>query len=171
METNIEIRTTRFLLRTLSDEDATKKYLNWMNDEAVKKFIEPANRPQNLVYLKNYINEKFYKSDCLFLGIFTIKKNIHIGNIKYEPIDFNKSSATMGVLLGESKWRGKNVFEEVLMASSKYLKENYEIKKINLGVKEKNTSALKAYKKLGFKRNSSYKDDKGETIFLMYYRI
>ena len=42
----------------------------------------------------------------------------HIGNIKYEPIDFQAATATMGILTGANDWRGKGVGPEVIKGSA-----------------------------------------------------
>jgi len=42
----------------------------------------------------------------LFLGIYTLESQEHIGNIKYEPIDLKCGIAIMGILIGEDKWKG-----------------------------------------------------------------
>ena len=57
----------------------------------------------------------------------------------------------MGILIGDKKWRGKGVATEVIKDSGKYLKENYKIKYIDLGVNKDNIAAVSAYKKMKFK--------------------
>ena len=100
--------------------------------------------------LKVYDSERERKRDVLFLGIFTKKKK-HIGNIKYEPIDFKGKTAIMGILIGDSDWRGKGVAIEVIKASAHYLAERYGVTTIFLGVNQNNKEAVSVYQKLGFK--------------------
>ena len=56
----------------------------------------------------------------------------------------------MGVLLGDSTWRGKNVFNEVFSASRQWLFEHHSIVSIILGVDRSNDAAIRAYEKAGF---------------------
>ena len=100
--------------------------------------------------LKAYVSERENRRNVMFLGIFT-KKQQHIGNIKYEPIDYKGKTATMGILIGDSDWRGKGVAIEVIKASAHYLSERYGIRTISLGVNLKNKAAVSVYQKLGFK--------------------
>ena len=145
----VKITTDRFVLRELSEADASDTYLSWFDDQVTKQFIQySAQKHQDL---KNYIAEKLAADDCLFLGIFTHEGD-HIGNIKYEPINLDAKSAMMGILIGETAWRGKGVAKEVIGASGKYLKQIKQIRYIDLGVELDNFPAIAAYEKLGFKK-------------------
>jgi RimJ/RimL family protein N-acetyltransferase len=86
----------------------------------------------------------------MLLGIFEKSTMLHIGNIKYEPIDFHKHFSWMGILLGEVAYRNMGLAGEVILASSQFLKEKYYINKLKLGVSEKNLQAISAYRKIGF---------------------
>ena len=145
-----KLETERFVLRTLFPEDASDEYLSWMRDEVVKTYIEAAKEEQSIKSISDYIREKNKSTNCIFFGIFTKNLNIHIGNIKYEPINFNMKTAEMGVLIGNKEWRGKKVFDEVMKSTSDFLKEKYAIQKIILGVDNSNIPAINAYKKAGF---------------------
>lgn len=145
------INTERFQLRTLTVKDATDKYLSWFNESLkFSKYISFAQKKVSINDLIQYIEERKNREDILFLAIFTDDSQ-HIGNIKYESINFEDRSATMGILIGEKEWRGKGVASEVIKRSSEYLKENFGIKNINLGVDKNNIPAITAYKKMQFK--------------------
>jgi ribosomal-protein-alanine N-acetyltransferase len=147
---DITIQTSRFFLRPLTVSDATEKYLGWMKEDSVAKYITAASDTQSLASLEAYILEKSTKDDCLFLGVFDRIRGEHIGNIKYEPICFIRKEAVMGVLLGDTNWRGKNVFNEIFLASQQWLLDTYSIKAIILGVNRSNVAAIRAYEKAGF---------------------
>ena len=147
---DITIQTSRFVLRSLTLSDATEKYLGWMKEDSVAKYITAASDTQSLASLEAYILEKSTKDDCFFLGVFDRISGEHIGNIKYEPICFTRKEAVMGVLLGDSYWRGKNVFNEIFLASQQWLLDAYSIQTIVLGVDRSNAAAIRAYEKAGF---------------------
>lgn len=136
----------RFYLRELTSSDASERYLSWFNDQSVAQYI--AQKSESLQQLRNYINEKALAEDCMFFGIFA--NDEHIGNIKYEPIDTQSKSATMGIMIGEVSWRGKGVAAEVILATAQYLSRQFAINTINLGVEADNLAAIRAYKKIGF---------------------
>lgn len=145
------INTERFQLKSLTAKNVNEKYLSWFNsDDESKKFISFAQNKKNLDELIQYVKSKENKKDTLFLGIFCFS-GIHIGNIKYEPINFVKKTAVMGILIGEVQWRGKGVAYEVINAVNEYLKKKFGIKFIYLGVDKTNDAAISAYKKMNFK--------------------
>ncbi|VVH61800.1 hypothetical protein BSPWISOX_1812 [uncultured Gammaproteobacteria bacterium] len=145
------INTERFQLKTLTTKDVTEKYLSWFSEsKRVSQYISFAQKKANMSDLIQYVKDRENREDILFLAIFTDCAQ-HIGNIKYEPINFEDESATMGILIGDKKWRGRGVASEVIKGSSEYLKGNYGVKNIELGVDKNNTPAITAYKKMQFK--------------------
>jgi [ribosomal protein S5]-alanine N-acetyltransferase len=145
------INTKRFQLKSLTTKDVTEKYLSWFSDsKEVLEYIAYAKTNVDINKLRQYVKEREDREDIVFLGIFT-DSGQHIGNIKYEPINLKDKSATMGILIGDKEWRGKGVATEVIKDSGKYLKENYKIKYIDLGVNKDNIAAVSAYKKMKFK--------------------
>ena len=143
------IKTKRFLLRPLITNDVGNNYLSWLNTEE-SPYIEYVRNHSLIEELKAYVSERENRRNVLFLGIFTKKKQ-HIGNIKYEPIDYKGKTAVMGILIGDSDWRGKGVAIEVIKASAHYLAERYGVTTIFLGVNQNNKEAVSVYQKLGFK--------------------
>ena len=145
----VEIKTQRFLLRQLITDDISDRYLSWLNIED-SPYIDYGKNHSTIEELKVYVSEREREKDVLFLGIFTKKKK-HIGNIKYEPIDLIRKTATMGILIGDKDWRGKGVAMEVIKASAHYLNSMYGDITIILGVNPNHQVAVSVYKKIGFK--------------------
>ena len=146
------IETPRFLLRPLSAGDATEQYWGWLQDDAARKYITAATQTAGLEDLRRFIDDRRNRADVLFLGIFAKATGMHIGNIKYEPIDQQAGYAVMGVLIGETSFRGQGVTAEVLDASARWLHAHRGIREIVLGVHEENAAAIRAYEKVGFIR-------------------
>ena len=130
--------------------DVNYNYLNWFNDKKIKKFIGQINY-KNISELKSYVNNENKKKDTFFLGIFIKNTNQHIGNVKFYNISNNDKSCELGIIIGDKKWRKKNVAFEVLSECLKKLKKDFSIRNVYLGVEKINFSAIKLYKKLGFK--------------------
>ncbi len=160
-ENNTTIQTSRFILRLLSEDDVSETYLSWFKDRDAKKYIYAAGSVKDKEYLKEYIRVRKNRPDVIFWGIFEKNTNLHIGNIKYEPIDSEKRSAVMGILIGDVSFRGKGVSGEAIRATAIFLKNQRNIKEILLGVHKENLMAIHAYQKLGFreKEDSNLKAD------------
>jgi RimJ/RimL family protein N-acetyltransferase len=147
---DIFIDTERFLLKSLTKKNVNKRYLDWINGPNRSEYITYGKKQRSLDEISNYVENRLLDESVLFLGIFDRESGNHIGNIKYEPINFQKGFAIMGILIGEEDWRGKGVANEVLRVSSEWLNTKYGIKQIILGVDIKNINAIKAYQKCGF---------------------
>jgi [ribosomal protein S5]-alanine N-acetyltransferase len=150
LDRKVEIASERFLLRELTEDDVTERYLSWLSNTEVRKFIAAAAKTKSLSDLKQYVRDRIGRNDILFLGIFEKNSGLHIGNIKYEPVNSDLGYAIMGILIGDPKYRGKGVTVEVLIASAQWLKSHRKIKQILLGVTKDNTAAIRAYEKVGF---------------------
>lgn len=144
------IETTRFFLRELTIDDVSARYLGWLGDSAAKKWIATAESTRGLADLREYVRQRVGREDVLFLGIFSKADDLHIGNIKYEPLLQDEGRAELGVLIGDPAFRGKHVFAEVLAASAAWLKLHRRIERIYLGVERENLPALNAYRNAGF---------------------
>ena len=163
------IETQRFILRPLCVNDVTDQYFSWLQDIAAQRFIINASLQKNLDDLRTYVAERESRDDILFLGIFT-RSGDHIGNLKYEAINIETGSTIMGILIGETSWRGKGVALEVINASAIWLKSNKNIKRIELGVNMQNQAGIKAYKKLGFveKKDDWAKDNLSQCVAMVW---
>ena len=147
---SIIIETDRFLLRTLAEEDVSDRYLAWLRNDEALSFITAAKRTSTLSSLREYVRTHSARPDTLFLGIFGKDNNLHVGNIKYQPVDSQKGYAVMGILIGDPAYRGLGVASEAIKESAIWLKRHRNINQIVLGVHKKNEAAIRAYKKAGF---------------------
>jgi RimJ/RimL family protein N-acetyltransferase len=145
------IETARFVLRPLTPENATERYLAWLADADARRYIQAAASTRTLDDLRAYIRERVGRADVLFLGIFERADGHHIGNIKYEPLDTGRGLAEMGILIGEPSWRGRGVAREVISATARWLRLHRGILRISLGVERENKVALSAYLRAGFR--------------------
>jgi [ribosomal protein S5]-alanine N-acetyltransferase len=151
MSNQTSILTDRFLLRNIEEKDVTERYLNWFHDLQTRKYIAAASNTKSLLDIRRYVKERVNRDDVLFLGIFEKNSLLHIGNIKYEPVNSELGYAIMGIMIGDPEYRGKGVGTEVLKASADWLKLHCNIKQIVLGVSEDNPGAIRSYEKAGFK--------------------
>ncbi|MES2400014.1 MAG: GNAT family protein [Pseudomonadota bacterium] len=149
-ELPVVIETSRFLLRELTGDDVSARYLGWLGDSAAQKWIATAESTRELAALREYVQQRVGRRDVLFLGIFAKTDDLHIGNIKYEPLLQEEGRAELGVLIGDPAFRGKRVFAEVLAASAEWLKSHRNIRRIYLGVERQNLPAVTAYQNAGF---------------------
>ena len=144
------LTTDRFLIRVLTEDDVTDAYLAWFDDQAVLPYIKAASSRQSLDSLRAFVRQKELSPTALLLGLFTRDSALHVGNLKFEPIDRASGSAIMGVLIGSAPWRHAGAFRETFQAAAASLRDLVGIHTFWLGVANSNPAAIAAYKKTGF---------------------
>ena len=128
------------MLRDLGPSDVTERYLEWLGEPEAQKNITATTA--SLSALMQYVVERTGRTDVLFLGIFDALNGVHIGNIKYEPVNSALGYAIVGVLIGDVAYRGRGVATEVLRASTAWLKANRQIHQFLLGLRRFPTVCL-----------------------------
>ncbi|MDY8138671.1 GNAT family protein [Aquimarina sp. 2201CG5-10] len=151
------IETPRLILKPLSLKHLSTKYVGWLNDIEVYRYLETGGN-YTLEDLKEYLKEQEEKK-ILFWAIHIKHNDKHIGNIKIDPIDKQENSGEYGIMMGDRKEWGKGYAKEASLRIIQYCFEEIKLSKITLGVIEKNTSALKLYDKMGFKRYEEIKNN------------
>ncbi|WP_445386350.1 GNAT family N-acetyltransferase [Robiginitalea sp. IMCC44478] len=143
-----ELITERLVLRPISEKHITEKYLSWLNDTEVYKYLESGGN-YTFTMLKEYVQEHL-KKETLFWGIHLKENNIHIGNIKIDPLDMEKRTGEYGIIIGDRSAWGKGFAREASQRVIKFCFQELNLKSITLGVIEVNESALYLYQNLGF---------------------
>jgi len=104
-----------------------------------KECFKKINKKKNRLNLVIYLNEKY------------------VGNIYFTHI--TKVTAQFHIFIGENSLWNKGIGTKSTLLSINFIKVNYNLKKIYLKVKINNTSAIKVYKKCGFKIKKKIEDD------------
>jgi len=155
----------KIYLRVLSKSDITDRYLSWLNDEEVTKYIDTAVFPTTKQGLKDFYKKIHESKNDIMFAIVDKRKDLHIGNIKLGNISWVHRYADLGIMIGEKKYWGKSCGEEATKLLLNYAFRKLNLNKVILGVSETHTSAMKTYERVGFKiegriRNLLYIDDK-----------
>lgn len=140
----------------LSIDHLSEDYVEWLNDFDVYKYLETGG---------NYTIEKLTdfltsveKSNVLFYAIHLKSNNLHIGNIKIDPINLRHRIGEYGIMMGrKSEWK-KGYAKEASLRIIDYCFQVLDLRKITLGVVSDNISAIELYKKIGFVQEGEYKN-------------
>jgi len=143
------LETERLLLKPLSLEHLSVDYVNWLNDIDVYKYLETGSN-YTFDMLKDYLGE-VEKKDIYFWGIHLKNSNIHIGNIKIDPINIKHGTAEYGIMMGRKSEWGKGYAKEATLMIINYCFNELNLRKITLGVVIDNLPAFNLYKNIGFK--------------------
>ena len=136
-----ELESERLLLKRLSMTHCTEEYVAWLNNPQVYQFLETGGN-YTLADLRNYLASVEARPDMLFWAIH-IKSKHGLGEY--------------GILMGNPEEWGKGYAKEASLSIINYCFKIVNLRKITLGVVEKNVAAIKLYESLGFEVEGVYK--------------
>ena len=146
-------------LRTLSIENATQEYTDWLNNETICQYNSHHRFPNTLANTQDYIHSTSSSQNSIILAIFDKNTQKHIGNIGLQSINLIDSQAEFAILIGEVSAHSKGIGEEAsnLIIQHGFLSLN--LHRIYCGTSEKNIPMQKLAKKLNFQEEGIKKDD------------
>ncbi len=144
-------------LRPLRREDLDGKYLAWLNDPEVNRYLETGIFPQSKEQLERFYEAMIKAADQVMLAIVDKETEQHIGNVKLGPISWVHRKASLGILIGEKDFWGKGVGQEVTRLIVEYGFNRLNLHRINLGVYAEHQAAIHVYEKIGFKKEGLFR--------------
>ncbi|MBI1731543.1 MAG: GNAT family N-acetyltransferase [Gammaproteobacteria bacterium] len=140
--------TERFELRSLGEGDATERYLGWLRDAEVMRYVNARRDETTLEELRSFIR-RHDNRDNFLLGIFTKSGGLHIGNLSAECHPIHRT-AKLGVLIGDRAFWGKRAVLEVRTIFLDFLFGPAAMVKVWGPCYAHNVPALFNYRMLGF---------------------
>lgn len=150
------LESDRLVCKKLSLEHCTDQYVSWLNDKEVYRFLETGGN-YSLELLREYLASVQANEKILFWAIHLKSNHQHIGNIKIDPVNTRHGLGEYGILMGERSQWGKGYAKEASILVVDYCFKILNLRKITLGVVDKNTTAIALYKSLGFEIEGVYK--------------
>lgn len=151
-----ELESERLIFKALSLKHLSQEYVSWLNDVEVYRFLETGG-DYSLQKLECFLKE-LEENEILFWAVHVKSSNLHIGNIKIDPINWKHGFAEYGILMGRKSEWGKGYASEASKKIIDYCFGELGLRKITLGVIADNVPAVRLYQKLGFQTEGVYKN-------------
>ena len=139
------------ILEKINEKHANKKYLKWLNDKEVNKYLELRHKETKLSDIVSFIKKTSNSKNTFIYGIFLNHKDNHIGNITLGPISTLYKTAEIGFFIGEKKFWDKGIMSTAIKEIIKISKNKFKIKKLIGGCYEINHSTKNLFLKNNFK--------------------
>lgn len=150
MSANRELPGERLRLRPLRESDVNPRYLGWLRDREVTRYLEVAHHPpQDAVELRAYV-ARFLATDDEIYAIEERGSGLHIGNVTLNNVDQIHRSADTGLLIGERDRWGQGLASEAWSLVIDHGFRHLGLRKLIAAVCEGNVASLKALERLGF---------------------
>ena len=146
----MKIEGGRIYLRSLSFENVSYNYVNWMNDEETNQFLESRFKTWTTGDIIEYIKATNESGDNFLFGLFLKENDEHIGNIKIGNVNRIHKFADIGLILGNKGEWGKGYGTEAIDLASRYAFEVLGLNKLTAGIYANNIGCYKAFIKAGY---------------------
>jgi ribosomal-protein-alanine N-acetyltransferase len=144
------LTTGRLALRSMTANDATATYRDWMNDPRVNRFLESRFRRLELEDLASFIATSNADPQVLLLAIRLRVDDRHVGNIKLGPINAYHRFGDIGLVIGgEGDW-GRGYAREAIAALSAHAFSALGLHKVTAGCYASNVGSRRAFEACGF---------------------
>lgn len=145
----------RLYLKPLSLEHLSEEYVGWMNDPEVNRYLESGG-DYTLEKLRDFL-QGVESRPILFWAIHLRSNDLHIGNIKIDPLNERHGLGEYGILMGRKSAWGKGYAREASQKVIGFCFEDLGLRKITLSVVKDNIAAVELYKRTGFVTEGVYK--------------
>ena len=167
----VGLHTERFEIRSLNVKDVSERYLSWLRDHEITRFLQVDHNPPDLQELHDYVRSHDNRGSFL-LGIFT-KDGLHIGNhrARYWP---QHSLANLSIMIGDRAFWGAQVVLECRTRVLDFLFDDVGALKVQGSCTSDNYPAVFNYHKQNWTQdgiNRSHYVNDGERVDLIHYAM
>ena len=153
MKINTTISSKNLLIEDLSKKDFNQKYLNWLKDEKITRFLDQDKNYNDLTLedCLNLLNTLQDSSNNFFLKIINKSNKQHIGNIRVGEIYWEEKISEIAILIGEKQYWGLGYGSEAIELLTNFYFKKFPIDFFLAGLMIKNISSRKLFNKCNFK--------------------
>jgi RimJ/RimL family protein N-acetyltransferase len=144
----VRIATDKFVLRALTESDASDRWASWMSDPELSYALNAPPRRLTKADIAKYIRNFDQKTHQL-LGIFDQRSGRHIGIFTID-IDGAASQGLVNLLIGEPEFRHQGVLSDIRTQLAEYFFETVGLKTIKATALSRNTIILDTLVKAGW---------------------
>lgn len=146
----IQLNSKRLQLRELVPDDVTRRYVDWLNDPEINRYLEVRHFPQTMTSTLAFVQSMKEKDDDYLFGVFR-DGDEHIGNIRLGPVDRLYRRAVIGLMIGDRAAHGQGYGSEAINTVCLWAFHELRLHKLEAGCYAANVGSLRAFEKVGFK--------------------
>jgi [ribosomal protein S5]-alanine N-acetyltransferase len=133
-------------VRPLRPDDVGERYLGWMRDPQVLRYLEARFGEQTLASLRDFVAANADRPDTLLLAICALDDaETHIGNIKVGPLHPHHGTADVGLIIGERAWWGRGAGREAIALATRLAAERLRARKLTASCYGSHVASAKAF--------------------------
>jgi [ribosomal protein S5]-alanine N-acetyltransferase len=146
----------RVSLRPVTVDDCTARYVDWLRDPEVNRYLETRWVDQTLETVRAFVEATEQDSASHLLAIIDNASLAHIGNIKIGPVSTHHHSADISYFIGERSFWGRGYATEAIRRASAFGFERLELHRLQAGLYASNVASARALEKAGYVREAVF---------------
>jgi RimJ/RimL family protein N-acetyltransferase len=150
----VEIKCRNIVIKPITIDLITPKYLSWLNDSEINQYLEIRNTISTYESVINYINQTRNKLGCEFFAIL-INDNEHIGNFNLTCFNHYIGYAQYGLMIGDKRAQNLGIGGLVSIMIAEYLFSLDEIRKIEHFIISANERSWRTAETVGYLREGA----------------
>ena len=151
------LESERLLLRPLDEADCTERYVAWLADPQVNQWLETRWHEQTLDSIRSFVASIYGDPNAELFAIVRREDDLHLGNIKLGPVNWNHRCADISYFLGERDAWGKGFATEAIRRLVHFAFEELDLHRLQAGCYEGNQGSARVLEKVGFTRESCWR--------------
>lgn len=145
-----DIETKRLYLRYLNVSDASERYVGWLNDSEVNRYLETRHSKQTIQGCRKFIKDCNADTCSHLFGVFFKETGVHIGNAKIGFINPIYKRGQISLFIGEKQFWGLGLASEVVQGLTNYGFKTLGLHRLEAGCYEDNLPSLRVFLKNGY---------------------
>ncbi|MFQ5890824.1 MAG: GNAT family N-acetyltransferase [Gemmatimonadota bacterium] len=147
----------RLLLRLVTPEDCGERYLSWLCDERVNRYLETRWSEQTIESIGEFVAEMRASEENHLFAIVKRDAREHIGNIKLGPVNANHGYADISYFIGDPRMWGKGYATEAIRTATVIGFDVLGLHRLQAGVYKTNVGSTRALEKVGYRLEGRFR--------------
>ena len=141
-------------LRPVAETDINEKYLNWLLDPEVNRYLETRHHKQTLALIRDFVHAKTDSIDEYLFAISRADVGSHIGNIKIGPINTRHKLAEISLIIGDRSSWGGGFGSRGISGVTRFAFTMLGLNKVAAGLYAPNVGSERAFLKAGWRKEA-----------------
>lgn len=154
-------------LTQLSTNDVSDRYLAWLNDFDVTRFMEVRHNPPNFKQQIKFVEDCLKSNNQILLGIFENSARF-IGTLKLTFLD--QLNLEIGIMIGEKTLHGRGIGSESINLVIDWAKSK-NLFAIHAGYDLRNNASKMLFESLGFSKVKQIKESLDQENSIVIERV
>jgi [ribosomal protein S5]-alanine N-acetyltransferase len=137
-------------LRLVTLDDCTPRYVSWLRDPEVNRYLETRWQEQTLESVRSFVAGLLATPDSYLFAIVSLEDYAHIGNIKIGPVNRRHLYADVSYFIGDRDRWGRGHASAAIRIAARVSFGRLDLHRIQAGVYSGNVGSCRALEKVGF---------------------